>query len=259
MINKEKLEELYEKYNNRESIHPDPLEFLYDYDDIEDREIVGLIAASLAYGRVNQIMKSVSFILKFMGPEPSKFLRNTTFESIKSASSGFKHRFTTSEELAIFLFNIKKILEGYRSVNACFMEDYDKKKEMMPVLLNFVRKLRAGECEYYNSLIPLPTGKCAYKRLNLYLRWMIRKDNVDPGGWDNIPASKLIIPLDIHMHRIALTFQLTRRKQADLNTALEVTEAFKKYSPDDPVKYDFALTRLGIHENNRAKRIEDFK
>ena len=259
MINKEKLEELYEKYNNRESIHPDPVEFLYDYDDIADREIAGLIAASLAYGKVTQILKSVSLILKFMGPEPSKFLRNTTFESIKKVSADFKHRFTTSEELAIFLFNIKKILEEYGSINACFIENYNREKEMVPALLNFARKLRAGECQCYNSLVPLPAGKCAYKRLNLYLRWMIRKDNVDPGGWEKIPASKLIIPLDTHMHRIALSFQLTMRKQADLNTALEVTEAFKKYSPNDPVKYDFALTRSGIQANNKTSSIKVYE
>ncbi|MCL4377080.1 MAG: TIGR02757 family protein [Actinobacteria bacterium] len=250
MIDKEALEELYEKYNNRESIHPDPLEFLYNYDKTSDREVAGLVAASLAYGKVNQILKSVSAILKFMGPEPSKFLRNSTFKSINSQCLNFKHRFTTGEELAVFLFNIKKILEDYGSVNACFTEYFKGENEILPALLNLIKKLRAGKCDCYNSLVPLPAGKSAYKRLNLYLRWMIRRDNVDPGGWENIPASKLIIPLDTHMHRIAITHQFTKRKQADWNTAFEITESFRKFSPDDPVKYDFALTRMGIKSNN---------
>jgi uncharacterized protein (TIGR02757 family) len=250
MIDKEALEELYEKYNKRDSIHPDPLEFLYNYDKSSEREIVGLIAASLAYGRVNQILKSVSAILKFMGPEPSKFLKNSTFKSIHSYCSNFKHRFTTGEELAIFLFNIKKILENYGSLNACFTESFNRENEVLPALLNLIKKLRAEKCYCYNSLVPLPGGKSAYKRLNLYLRWMIRKDNVDPGGWENIPASKLIIPLDTHMHRIAIDQQFTKRKQADWNTALEITGAFRRFSPDDPVKYDFSLTRMGIKGNN---------
>jgi uncharacterized protein (TIGR02757 family) len=130
------------------------------------------------------------------------------------------------------------------------MEGYNKEQEIVPALLSFIMELRAGECSYYNSLIPLPTGKCAYKRLNLYLRWMVRKDNIDPGGWENIPLSKLVIPLDVHMHRIALKYNLTERRQADINTAIEITNAFKKFCPEDPVKYDFALTRLGIYKRN---------
>ena len=250
MLDKEKLEELYEKYNNRESVHPDPLEFIYNYDKTSDREIVGLIAASLAYGKVNQILKSVSLILAFMGPEPSGFLRKATFKSIDSLCSNFKHRFTTGEELAVFLFNIKKILEDYGSIKACFIESYSNEIELLPALLNLIKKLRSGKCDCYNSLVPLPTGKSAYKRLNLYLRWMIRKDNVDPGVWEDVPASILVIPLDTHMHKISLANQLTNRKQADWNAALEITDAFRKLSPEDPVKYDFALTRTGIRGNN---------
>jgi uncharacterized protein (TIGR02757 family) len=82
--------------------------------------------------------------------------------------------------------------------------------------------------------------------MNLFLRWMVRRDRVDPGGWDGIPCSNLIIPLDTHMHRISLALNLTKRKQANMNTALAITSCFKKIVPEDPVKYDFALTRLGI-------------
>ena len=243
------LEDLYRKYNNRKFIHPDPLEFLYNYKGLREQEVVGIIASSLAYGQVKQILKSVSSILNVMGSRPSEFLKKVRSEALKSTFSSFKHRFTTGEELAIFLSNIGSILRKYGSLNSCFMESYINEQEIFPALLNFIKELRAGQCSCYNSLIPLPKGGCAYKRMNLYLRWMVRKDNVDLGGWDGIPASKLIVPLDIHMHRIALECNLTSRRQADMITALQITDFFKKICPEDPVKYDFALTRAGIQNH----------
>ncbi|MCL4417693.1 MAG: TIGR02757 family protein [Actinobacteria bacterium] len=250
-MDKDQLEKLYGKYNNKKYIHPDPLEFLYNYEDNADREVVGLVAASLAYGKVTQILKSVALVLEKLSPGPASAIAGTSVLILKKMFAGFKHRFTTGEELAIFLFNIGEILQKYGSINSCFTADFDESKEMLPSILSFIKKLRAGECEGHNSLVPIPNGKCAYKRMNLYLRWMIRKDEVDPGVWSGISPSKLIIPLDTHMHRISLSYKLTERKQADFNTALEITRAFKKFSPGDPVKYDFALTRLGIHVTNK--------
>ncbi|MCD6487215.1 MAG: TIGR02757 family protein, partial [Syntrophobacterales bacterium] len=100
-----------------------------------------------------------------------------------------------------------------------------------------------------NSLLPSPAKGSACKRLNLFLRWMVRHDDVDPGGWDDISSSKLIIPLDTHMHRICLALGITKRKQADMKTALEITRSFQVMAPHDPVRYDFALTRLGIRKD----------
>jgi len=98
--------------------------------------------------------------------------------------------------------------------------------------------------------MPSHTGGSAFKRVNLFLRWMVRKDNIDPGGWEGIPASKLLIPLDTHMARISGILGLTGRKQADMKAVLEVTESLKKINDGDPVRYDFSLTRIGI---NRLK------
>ncbi|MBM3707705.1 MAG: TIGR02757 family protein [Actinobacteria bacterium] len=245
-FDKSYLEHLYEKYNDRKFIHPDPLEFLYNYPDLKEREVAGIITSSLAYGQVKQILKSVSGILNIMGKKPSEFLKKTTLQELEAVFSGFKHRFTNGRELAVFLSNIGSILRKYGSLNCCFMKGYKKGNNIIYALLDFIRELRAGECDCYNSLVPLPTGKCAYKRLNLFLRWMVRKDNIDIGGWDSIPASELIIPLDIHMYRIAIEHNLTERKQADMTAAIQITDSFKKFCPKDPVKYDFALTRLGM-------------
>jgi uncharacterized protein (TIGR02757 family) len=244
---KEKLEALYCKYNRRCYVHPDPLEFLYDVQDPLDVEVVGLIASSLAYGNVKQILKSVSLVLAKMGSRPSLFLLNSPFAQIAEVFSGFKHRFTTGEDLARLLWGVRLVIDKHGSLQKCFLSRLHRNDcDVIPALSAFVEDVLPGGCDF---LIPNPGRGSACKRLNLFLRWMVRRDDVDPGGWDEVPASKLIVPLDTHMHRIAMTLALTKRKQADLRTAMEVTEAFRKISPGDPVRYDFALTRFGIRKD----------
>lgn len=246
MIKRKALEELYIKYNRREFVHPDPLEFLYDYEDIRDREIVGLIASSLAYGRVPQILRSVLFVLQRMQPSPSTFLNHASRELLLHTFAEFKHRFTTGEELASMLLGIKGVIDQYGSLYTCFIAGLDNDDTVLPAISAFVKELTVGTDGRHNSLLPSPIKGSACKRQNLFLRWMVREDDVDPGGWGRVLASKLVVPLDTHMHRICLALNLTKRKQADMRTALEITAAFRTISPDDPVRYDFALTRLGI-------------
>lgn len=241
------LEELYEKLNRREYVHPDPLEVLYDYDDPADREIAGLVAASLAYGGVNLILRAVRDALSRTGP-PRKFLEDSTPAKIRAAFDGFKYRFTAGESLAAMLVGARRIVRKHGSLGNCFLSLQPPDAEnCIPGLRGFVAEItRQGPPELFNHLVPCPSRGSACKRLLLYLRWMSRRDDVDPGGWELDP-SKLVVPLDVHMHRISSALGLTKRKGSGLATAIEVTRAFARYSPDDPVKYDFALTRLGIH------------
>ncbi|MCK4410112.1 MAG: DUF2400 family protein, partial [Candidatus Eisenbacteria sp.] len=124
---------------------------------------------------------------------------------------------------------------------------------VLPALTSFVGGIADASCVAAGvegaCPLPDPARGSACKRLHLFLRWMVRSDDVDPGGWDAVPASKLIVPLDTHMHRFSLLLGLTDRKQANGRTALEITRAFRSFSPDDPVKYDFSLTRLGIRDD----------
>jgi len=247
VITRAKLELLYAYYNSPKWIHPDPLEYLHEYHDHQDREVVGLIAASLAYGRVSQILKSVSAVLEQMQPSPYLFLKSATEESLLNRFQEFKHRFTTGEEVASFLVGIKRIIEQYGSLYECFLCGFGEGDEtVLPALTFLVNELRCHLNGSSNSLLPFPQKGSACKRLNLFLRWMVRYDEVDPGGWRKVSPSKLIVPLDTHMHRICLLLKLTDRKNADMRTAIEVTRAFRKMAPEDPVRYDFALTRLGI-------------
>lgn len=247
---KERLDVLYSLYNHREYVHPDPLEFLYDYHDPLDREVVGLIASSLAYGRVAQILKSVSTVLEKMHPSPRAFLMESSGKRIKSAFSGFRHRFTTGEEMASMLLRVKHLITECGSLNECFLAGFNRDdKTVVPALSMFVKRFDGDKPDSKSSLVSDPDRGSACKRLNLFLRWMVRKDDVDPGGWEGVPPAKLVIPLDTHMYRICSGLDMTCRKQADMRTAMEITDYFRKISPEDPVRYDFAITRLGIRKD----------
>ncbi|NQU76324.1 MAG: TIGR02757 family protein [Planctomycetes bacterium] len=244
------LERLYCRLNRRRYVHPDPLEFLYEYDDQADRELVALVASSLAYGRVAQILKSVSAVLAILGPRPARCLMQTSPGQLRGALIGFRHRFAAGEHVLAMLTGAREVIGRGGSLQACFREGLKATDEsVVPALRAFVGQLKeaaGGQCEH---LLPDPADGSACKRLNLMLRWLVRSDRVDPGGWAAVGPEKLIIPLDTHMHRLALAMGMTRRKTADLRTALEVTDAFREIAPGDPVRYDFALTRLGIRND----------
>lgn len=249
-VSREKLERLFSRYQNRQWVHPDPLEFLYLYPEKRDREIVGLIASSLAYGRVAQILKSVSTVLERMGTSPFDFVLSSTDSGLEKTFAGFKHRFTTGKDLVNYLRGVRMVCGHYGSLYNCFMEAYrDQQDTVHEALCFLVDELRKAESRTSNSLLPLPERGSACKRLHLFLRWMVRKDDVDPGGWQDVSPSKLIVPLDIHMHRTCSRLRMTARKQGDLKTAMEITHAFRELAPEDPVKYDFVLTRLGIRND----------
>lgn len=252
------LNRLYARYNRREYVHPDPLEFLYRFPARRDREIAGLIAACLAYGRVGQILKSVSAVLEPMGESPHDFLAAARIPEIRATYAHVVHRFATGDHITALLAGIKSVIKTYGSLYDCFLDGFSPADEStLPALTRFTDRLHSaagisGIGNNSNSvghLIPCPAKKSACKRLHLYLRWMVREDAVDPGGWDRIPAAKLLVPVDIHMHRIGRMLNLTSRSQADLKTAVEITEGFRKWAPDDPVRFDFALTRFGIRQD----------
>jgi uncharacterized protein (TIGR02757 family) len=244
------LEKLYRNYNRRKWVYPDPLIFLYSFPDIKDREIVAFISSCLAYGNVSIILKNIQSILEKISPSPCYFLLNSDQARLHRSFSDFKHRFATGKALAQLLSGLKKIVEENGSLGRCFVNCLEPEEEtLVPALNRFVKKIHAASFNKPDHLLPLPERGSACKRLCLFLRWMVRKDEVDPGGWDHIPASRLIIPVDTHILRISRYLNLTFRKAADMKTALEITSGFKQISPEDPVKYDFVISRLGIRND----------
>ena len=181
-----------------------------------------------------------------MVPSPSIFVAESSLETFQNALYNVKHRFATGDHLASLLLGVKQVLNQYGSLHACFMAGMNNDDTVLPALAHFAAEVTSCADGGVGHLVPSPDKGSACKRLNLFLRWMVRSDDVDPGDWKDVSASKLIIPLDTHMHRISLSLGLTKRKQANMGTAKEITEGFRQISPDDPVKYDFALTRLGM-------------
>lgn len=243
------LEGVRARYNRREYVHPDPIEFLYEYDDPRDREVAGLVAATLACGRVMQILASVREALGRLGARPARMVTTAGSQDLRDTMAGFRHRFIPGEKLAALLLAAGRALSEHGSLERAFLSHLDgasrRDGTVLPALEGFVGELvRLGAPP--GGMLPRPSAGSACKRPLLWLRWMVRRDDVDPGGWRDVPASTLVVPMDTHMHRLSRLLGLTRRRQADLRAALEATAAFRRFAPEDPVKYDFALTRLGI-------------
>lgn len=251
-----RLDILYGRYNKRAYVDPDPLLFLYDYPDLRDREVAGLVAACLAYGRVELIMKTVGAVLGAMGPGPYRFVMETDRAGLERRYAGFKYRFARAAHLTALLAGIRDILEGQGSLAACFSEGVKGGGGVAGGLEHIYRAVAAAGDVGHLLADPRKTSAC--KRSHLYLRWMVRQDEVDPGGWAGVSPALLVYPIDTHMYRIGRMLGFTRRKSADRRCALEITQGFKALNPEDPVRYDFALTRFGIRRQFNADDLKHF-
>jgi uncharacterized protein (TIGR02757 family) len=251
------LDRLYAKYNRRDLIAPDPLQFVYKYKMRADREIVALLSATLAYGRVEQIENDLNKLFAIIGKSPYKFTINFNSAKRKTLDS-FKHRFNTGSDIADLIEILKIILKKHSSIENFFLEGYNNDDEnIIPALTNFCNCLYAmyGDrfgrkvSKGFQFLLASPANGSVCKRLNMFLRWMVRSNDVDPGLWKSVDKAKLIVPIDVHMARLCKILGLYKRKTVSLAAAVEITESFKRIEPADPVKYDFALSRIGIIEN----------
>ena len=275
------LEGLYDKYNHRNFIKPDPLQFVYRYSNRADMEVAGFLAAELAYGRVGQIEKSLNDLLGRMGNSPFEFIRDFN-KSKRRRLESFKHRFTDGEALSDLLLLLRRVLRRYGSIEEFFVRFYSANdSNIIPSLKKFCDSLLDMHIRSNNGhvsrslrfLLPRPAAGSACKRLNLFLRWMVRDDEVDAGLWKggpnakkgvwerkSIDKSKLIVPVDVHIGRLCRILGFHNQKVVSLATAVKITECFSEIEPHDPVKYDFALSRIGILEDcdgNYRLRCED--
>jgi uncharacterized protein (TIGR02757 family) len=255
---KEALDRLYTTYNRFDRIAPDPLQFVYQYDSREDREIVGFLSAVLAYGRVGHIQKSVTNLLARLGSSPHGFVRQLNASDQKELTS-FIHRFNTGQDIYHVLLAIKHLLEEYGSLEQAFLAGYnDQQPNIVPALVRFQDKLMSYiEPRHRQSgvryLLADPKKGSPVKRLNLFLRWMVRCDDVDAGLWTQVDPAKLVVPMDVHMSRLCRLIGFHDKNQVSLDTALQVTMRFAEICPEDPVKYDFALSRVGILEQCKGE------
>lgn len=249
------LEEIYERYHKPEYIYPDPLIFPRMYNSLHDREIAAIVASSLALGRVDQILKAVK---KVLSPFSSlhRDLKKLYCGDLEEIFAGFSYRFFKTSHIASFLSGIAEVLRKYGSVGECFRFHHKKEGSIVPAIHSFNRKLLSA-CPACPGILVTESWKgSAFKRFNLFLRWMVRNDEIDPGGWDFIDKSELIVPLDTHMMRIGKLLGLTARTVPSLKTAMEITTNLRMYDKIDPVRYDFSLTRLGIHPDLTIEKLK---
>jgi len=256
---KPRLDELYRVYD-RSFLDSDPLLFPHRYTDRRDVEIVAFLASTLAYGSVVTIKKDIEKVLAVLGPHPHDTVRLQEPQALQTRLGGFKHRFTTARHLAWFFHLIRQTLEEHGSLEALFLEGYEPDAaNVREALAAFVdrltgydpkpvyRDLAGAKADGALFLLPSPKTGAACKRLNLFLRWVVRRDDdLDLALWKKVSPSKLVIPLDTHVARISRAIGLTARKSGDWRTAEEITKALSELDPADPLKYDFAITRLGI-------------
>jgi uncharacterized protein (TIGR02757 family) len=237
----------------------DPLEFPRRFEASLDREVAGLLASSLAYGNVKIIRRSVERVLSCLGKSPGSCVSRVDARETLEELRGFRHRWTRARDVACLLAIAGRMIESRGSIGAFFQESYAL-GDMAGSLRRFSERAMALDHGglYRSRSIPKDAGvrfffpspeTGAAKRLNMFLRWMARPDDgVDLGLWSFVPTRDLVIPLDTHIFRIGTHLGWTSRKTPGFQTALEVTRSLKRFDPEDPVKYDFALSRLGILE-----------
>jgi uncharacterized protein (TIGR02757 family) len=256
---KNHLEKVYRTFGTR-FLSSDPLEYVHRFKTRRDREITGLIASSLAYGQVRQIKKTIESVLDVMGWEPYSFTVNFRPSRDKRLFGHIRHRFNSGKDIGCLIYFAKQIFDLSGSIEGFFLKGYSTAdKNVKNALTSFSQRVleldsggiygrkklpaRAGVRFFF----PSPSGGGPCKRLNLYLRWMVRRgDALDFGLWKKIDPSKLVIPLDTHIARISRNIGLAKRATPDWKMAEEITEGLKELDPLDPVKYDFAISRLGI-------------
>lgn len=262
---KDILDKFYREYDFQKRLLHDPIEFPHRYKDPRDIEVSGFIASSLAYGRVDLFKPVIEKILSKMGKSPYEFLLAFDLKKHRKLFQGISYRFNKNEDILCMIFILHKILEKYSSLEDLFMKFYkpdalnirEALKGAVETMLNtdtsivYGKDIRpAGLLQFF----PSPDKGSTCKRSNLFLRWMIRDRDIDLGIWKGIPKDKLVVPLDTHIAKISKCLGFTSRNAQDWKTAVDITEALKKFDPEDPLKYDFALCHHGISGVCKGRR-----
>jgi len=249
---KQKLEYHYRAFD-KSKIEPDPLQFPHLFEDEKDIEVMAFIASIFAYGNMKQIINSLNKFLIVCNNKPYDFIKNYPVKKSHLTNS-FIHRFYSSKDIIQLFHLLNLAFQEFGPLKSLFISGYNEtdsntKDAITNFSSYFLQKAKQEFGTMSRGLIfmfPLPEKGSACKRINLFLRWMVRKDELDFGLWNEIPTSKLIIPVDTHIARICRQLKLTKRKNVSWKMAEEITNNLKKFDPNDPIKYDFAICHIGM-------------
>jgi len=249
---KELLDSYVEKYNRPDFIDTDPISIPHRFKRKQDIEISGFLAATLAWGQRPVIISKSLELMGYMDYSPYEFVLNHNESDLKPFLK-FKHRTFNPTDVLYFIHFFRRVYLQYDSLEPLFVKTLDGSLDHIGSGIDHFRQVFVSDPDFplrTGKHVASPARKSACKRINMFLRWMVRKDDrgVDFGIWNGIQSNQLICPLDVHVDRIARKLNLLKRKQTDWQAAVELTENLKRFDPDDPVKYDFALFGMGVFE-----------
>ncbi len=246
------LERLHDRYNRPEFIDDDPISVPHRFTDPADREVAGFLAATIAWGNRKAIVRSGHRMMRLMDHAPADFVRHASDRELAQLD-GYVHRTFNGGDLRDFVLALRRMEQRHGGLGAFFESRYEATGSMPQALAEFRHEFFAGphapRCEKHLSSI---AKGAACKRLCMYLRWMVRRDDrgVDFGEWRKIPMSALYLPLDVHTGEVGRALGLLTRRQNDWRAVEEVTAALRAFDPGDPVRFDFALFGVGIDREN---------
>jgi uncharacterized protein (TIGR02757 family) len=255
------LDELYAGFNHADSA-ADPIQIVRRFTRDDDREIVGFIAAALAFGRVASVLQSIERVLAVVGPQPAAYVRRFDARRDAPAFAGIVHRWTRESDIVAMLWLLRQMLDRAGSIEGFFLEGDDDAEDIAGALDSFSTRAMALDLGAAYGRVPKRPGVCYFfprpsagsgcKRLNLFLRWMVRRDALDLGVWRRVSPARLIVPLDTHVIRLARRLRLTRYASPGWRMARDITASLRALDPADPVKYDYALCHLGMRHPKQA-------
>jgi len=256
-VARDRLDDLYRTFDHVDSA-TDPVHIVRRYQSPEDREVVGFCAAALAFGRVASVLQSVEALLGAMGPHPAAFVRG--FDPVRHSAriEPLVHRWIRGRDLVALLLILQRMLREEGSIEGFFVagDDPDAPDVSRGLDAFSARALDTDLQEVYGRRMPKRPGVCyffprpaagsACKRMNLFLRWMVRKDAIDLGVWTRVSPARLIVPLDTHVIRLGHCLRLTRYTSPGWKMAAEITASLRALDPLDPVRFDFSLCHVGM-------------
>jgi uncharacterized protein (TIGR02757 family) len=251
-----RLDALYDTFNDPASA-TDPIPIVRRFDRRDDREVVGCCAAALAFGRVTSVLQSIERLLAVMGPHPADYVRHFAPKAEGPRLQEIVHRWIRGADLVALLWILRQMIDRSGSIEGFFLEGFEPgAADLGSAIDDFSRRALALDMKAAYGRVPARPGVCyffprpssgsACKRLNLFLRWMIRADRLDLGVWSRVPASMLIVPLDTHVIRVGRCLRLTRYTSPGWRMANDITASLRHLDRNDPVRYDFAICHLGM-------------
>jgi len=264
---KQTLDELYSSYVKQYNSAPDaffvtrrdPILFPHRYSSFEDIEASAFLASTFAYGNVKSLCAFADRLLTMLGPSPSSFLRRGPRAVDELAKHKPYYRFHKSLEILAVLTVLARIYSSGETLYSTFLKSYDEHRTMREVQSGFIRDLRSQSEVPLKFLLPSPEDGSTCKRMNLFLRWMVRRDGIDFGLWREIPPSFLIMPTDTHIGRIAYRFRWIKTPSLTWSKAEQITNVLRKFDPEDPTRYDFSLCHESISKTDWFRKISPRK